>query len=358
MKKQLIISAFLSARIIGNNMTFKKNYFMRLILILLAWMPVMTVAQTITFSFDDGNTVWMVEKGKATVTDANAYKGKALKMSSGTLVRFKLPLQPASTYRLTAWLRTESGADNMSMQVVGIGKNNISLTTALATWTKYERTFNVSQDQSEADLEFIFRNSQGTTSVWVDEINISRIGDYHEVEYTGIPAVPQRPIKTDLGIAMQPDEKIKWMLDDKLGLFIHWGLYAGPAQGEWHMEYAGIQPDEYRKLAYPESGDKYFDAKDFDADKWMALAKKIGARYAVLTAQHHDGYALFESKYMNAFTSKQTHNRDFVKEYVEACRKAGLKVGLYKTLINWRVRTANLTNSAIPRRHGIRKTPV
>ena len=62
MKKQLIISAFLSARIIGNNMTFKKNYFMRLILILLAWMPVMTVAQTITFSFDDGNTVWMVEK--------------------------------------------------------------------------------------------------------------------------------------------------------------------------------------------------------------------------------------------------------------------------------------------------------
>ena len=49
----------------------------------------------------------------------------------------------------------------------------------------------------------------------------------------------------------------------------------------------------------------------------MALAKKIGARYAVLTAQHHDGYALFESKYMNAFTSKQTHNRDFVKEYVQ-----------------------------------------
>ena len=126
------------------------------------------------------------------------------------------------------------------------------------------------------------------------------------------------------------------MLDDKLGMFIHWGLYAGPAQGEWHMEYAGIQPEVYRKLAYPESGDKYFDAKDFDADKWMELAKKIGARYAVLTAQHHDGYALFESKYMNAFTSKQTHNRDFVKEYVDACRKAGLKVGLYKTLINWR----------------------
>ena len=292
--------------------------------------------QGMSFTFDDGKKIWDVKEGEAILSDNGAYKGQALKISAGTTVCFKLPLQPASTYRLTAWLRTESGADNMSMQVVGIGKNNISLTTALATWTKYERTFNVSSGQSEADLEFIFRKSVGGTSVWVDEVSLYRMGDYHEVKYTGIPEAPRRQVKTDMGIAMQPDEKIRWMLDDKLGLFIHWGLYAGPAQGEWHMEYAGVQPDEYRKLAYPESGDKYFDAKDFDADKWMALAKKIGARYAVFTAQHHDGYALFESKYMNAFTSKQTHNRDFVKEYVDACRKAGLKVGLYKTLINWR----------------------
>ena len=87
---------------------------------MLAWLPVVGVAQTTTFSFDDGKTVWTLEEGKATVTDTGAYKGKALKMSSGTLVRFKLPLQPASTYRLTAWLRTESGADNMSMQIVGL----------------------------------------------------------------------------------------------------------------------------------------------------------------------------------------------------------------------------------------------
>ena len=72
------------------------------------------------------------------------------------------------------------------------------------------------------------------------------------------------------------------------------------------------------------------------ANKWIALAKKAGMKYVCLTTQHHDGYALFESKYMNAFTSKNTHNRDFVKEYVETCREAGLKVGLYKTLINWR----------------------
>lgn len=146
----------------------------------------------------------------------------------------------------------------------------------------------------------------------------------------------QREVKTDLDLPMQPDEKIQWMLDGKLGMFIHWGLYAGVGRGEWYMENAGVPIDEYRKLAYPESGDSYFDARDFNPAKWVELAQRMGARYVCLTAEHHDGYALFESHYPTAFTSKQSHNRDFVKEYVEAVRRAGLKVGLYKTLINWR----------------------
>ncbi|MDR0657555.1 MAG: alpha-L-fucosidase [Mediterranea sp.] len=150
-----------------------------------------------------------------------------------------------------------------------------------------------------------------------------------------LPA-PVREVKTDMEIIMQPDEKVQWMMDGKLGMFIHWGLYSGVARGEWYMENNGISPEEYRKLAYPESGEQYFDARDFDPQKWVELAQKMGAKYVNMTAQHHDGYALFESKYINAFTSKQTHNRDFVQGYVEAVRAAGLKVGLYKTLINWR----------------------
>ncbi len=151
-----------------------------------------------------------------------------------------------------------------------------------------------------------------------------------------IPDAPVREVKNDLGLTMQSDEKIQWMLDGKLGMFIHWGLYAGPARGEWYMENNGVPIDEYRKLAYKESGNQYFDAKDYKPQAWVELAQKMGARYMCLTAQHHDGYALFESHYPTAFTSKQTHNRDFVGEYVEAVRNAGLKVGLYKTLINWR----------------------
>jgi len=151
-----------------------------------------------------------------------------------------------------------------------------------------------------------------------------------------IPVASPREVKTEKGITMQPDSKMQWMQDAKLGMFIHWGLYSGPAKGEWYMENAGIKPLEYRKFAYPGSGDQYFDAKDFDARKWVSLAKRCGMKYMNMVTEHHDGYALFESHYTNAFTSVQTHNRDFVKEYVKECRAQGLRVGLYKTLINWR----------------------
>lgn len=309
----------------------------RIYSLLLSVLAGQALAQSpIVFDFDDGKDTWLTRQGVATITEQGAYKGKALKLAPHTAVAFKLALQPSSTYRVTAWMHTESGADDMTMQLDGLGDNNISASTALTAWTKTERTFNVSPHQSSGTLEFVFENSQGNTSAWVDEVTVQRIGDYKEVVYTGIPEAPKRETKTDMGVAMQPDGKIQWMLDGKLGLFIHWGIYAGPAKGEWYMENAGIAPEEYRKYAYPEAGDMYFDAKDFDAEKWVALAKRMGATYMCMTTQHHDGYALFDSKYMNAFTSKQTLNRDFVKEYVEACRQAGLRVGLYKTLINWR----------------------
>lgn len=148
--------------------------------------------------------------------------------------------------------------------------------------------------------------------------------------------LPERDTKEDLGIQQQPDEKMKWLLDDKFGLFIHWGLYSGAENGEWYMNWGRIPINEYRKFAYPESGDKQFTADRFNASEWVQIAKDAGMKYMNLTAMHHDGFALFDSDYPNAFTAKQTLNRDLVREYIDACRKGGLKVGLYKTLINWR----------------------
>ena len=154
--------------------------------------------------------------------------------------------------------------------------------------------------------------------------------------FAQIYPLPERVPREDMGITQQSNENIQWLLDDKYGMFIHWGLYSGPAYGEWYMNWAGIPINEYRKFAFPESGDKQFVADKFNADEWVKLAKDGGMKYMNLTTMHHDGFALFDSKHPNAFTAQQTLNRDLVKEYVAACRKAGLKVGLYKTLINWR----------------------
>lgn len=251
---------------------------------------------------------------------------------------FTLPvvLEPNSSYVLTATVRTESGADYLSILVDGLDRNNVSATSAKSDWTDVELSFNVSAGQRLANVRFLFDENQHGEHMYVGKVSLVRSGTYVEDDCKGIPARRKREILTDMGITMQPDDKIQWMLDDKLGMFVHWGLYAGPAQGEWYMENKGVDIDKYRSLAFPESGDMYFDAADFDARKWTRLARKAGCRYMNMVTEHHDGYALFDSDYKTAFTSVQTHNRDFVREYVEACREEGLKVGIYKTLINWR----------------------
>src|SRR5436309_1951923 len=80
------------------------------------------------------------------------------------------------------------------------------------------------------------------------------------------PQPPPRVPQSAMGIAQLPNEKLQWLLDDKLGMFIHWGLYSGPGRGEWMMEHEGMAPQQYRRFAYPEGGDAYFDAADYHAD--------------------------------------------------------------------------------------------
>ncbi len=143
-------------------------------------------------------------------------------------------------------------------------------------------------------------------------------------------------LKEDLGIRQQDEAAMQWFMDAKFGMFIHWGLYAVPAKGEWYMENAAVPIDDYRKLAFDQGDGVYFDAKDYDPAEWVQLAKDAGMKYMCLTARHHDGFALFDSRYTNAFTSVQTLKRDLYAEYIKACRAAGLRVGLYFSPIDWR----------------------
>jgi alpha-L-fucosidase len=131
------------------------------------------------------------------------------------------------------------------------------------------------------------------------------------------------------GLASAP-ARIDWWRQARFGMFIHWGLYAIPGRGEWVQWNEQIPVDEYAKLA-----DRFKPAA-FDPAAWAGLAKAAGMKYMVLTARHHDGFAMFNDG-DNPFSSVNTAaHRDFVAEYVKAVRAAGLGVGLYYSPLDWR----------------------
>ena len=126
--------------------------------------------------------------------------------------------------------------------------------------------------------------------------------------------------------------RIEEWKDLRFGMFIHWGLYAILGRGEWVMYNEAIPVEEYRKLK------NYFTAEKFDARAWAKVAKDDGMKYMVLTTRHHDGFSLWDSEgSINNFTSMNSAaRRDFVREYADACREAGLKVGFYYSPLDWR----------------------
>jgi len=126
------------------------------------------------------------------------------------------------------------------------------------------------------------------------------------------------------------EQRMKWFHQARFGMFIHWGLYSVLGRGEWVMFQERIKAREYARLA------KRFTPKHFDAKAWAATAAGAGMKYMVLTTRHHDGFCLFDSKVSEFTAPRSAARRDFVAEYVEACRAAGLKVGFYYSLLDWR----------------------
>jgi alpha-L-fucosidase len=273
----------------------------------------------------------------ARLTTKVARSGKhSLEIRSGGSVESYLDLKPNSTYKVSVWMKTDSGSDEVQVKLIGLDENNVSVASALVTWTLIEKDFHTGDSQNRGIIAFKNPANSGNNSAWVDDLKLERIGDYTPQKPSGIKPLTARKQVDHLGLKSQPNEKLEWLLDAKFGMFIHWGMYAGLEKTEWAMHQGPIAPEKYRTYAYPASGESYFVADRYDPKQWAKLAKAAGMKYMNMTAMHHDGYAMFESKAIDAFTSKQTHNRDFVREYVDACRAEGLKVGLFKTLINWR----------------------
>ncbi len=123
--------------------------------------------------------------------------------------------------------------------------------------------------------------------------------------------------------------KTDWFSDARFGMFIHWGIYAIPGLGEWYMSFDRVSVKDYEKYF------REFNPKDFNPRQWAQLAKEAGMKYMVLTAKHHDGFCLFDSQYTDYKSTNTKAGKDFIKEYVEAVREAGLKVGIYYSLLDW-----------------------
>ena len=123
--------------------------------------------------------------------------------------------------------------------------------------------------------------------------------------------------------------RMKWWRQAKFGMFIHWGLYSLLGRHEWVMEMEGIPVPEYEQLA------KRFTPNPNAARDWARLAKRAGQKYMVMTTKHHEGFCLFNSQYTDYCAPKQACGRDLVKEYVEAGRAEGLRVGFYHSLMDW-----------------------
>ncbi|MCB9320965.1 MAG: alpha-L-fucosidase [Lewinellaceae bacterium] len=127
----------------------------------------------------------------------------------------------------------------------------------------------------------------------------------------------------------EKESRLAWWTNDRFGMFIHWGTYSLAGRHEWVKKRERIDDETYQK---------YFD--NFNPDlynprEWAKLAKAAGMKYAVITSKHHEGFTLFDSKYTDYKVTNTPYGKDALKEWVDAFRAEGLKIGFYYSLIDW-----------------------
>lgn len=140
----------------------------------------------------------------------------------------------------------------------------------------------------------------------------------------------------------EKDARMAWWRDATFGMFIHWGLYSIPAGewegrtvekgriGEWIMHSLDIPVADYEKLA------AQFNPIYFDAEQWVSIAKNAGMKYIVITTKHHDGFSLWDSEVSDYdIMDASPFQRDILKELSDACKKAGIRLCFYHSIMDW-----------------------
>jgi alpha-L-fucosidase len=122
----------------------------------------------------------------------------------------------------------------------------------------------------------------------------------------------------------------KQFQDIKFGMFIHWGPFSIPGDGEWVMNNRNITVKNYSRLK------DFFNPIAFDAEKYVSLAKEAGMKYITLITRHHDGFSLWDTKASDFNIMNTPYKKDIVKMMADECHKQGIKLFLYYSLLDWR----------------------
>ncbi len=169
-------------------------------------------------------------------------------------------------------------------------------------------------------------------------------------QWTGPKTKPKERIEVKYGPITpkhRTDEAMEAFRNYGLGQFIHWGLYAipgnewegvsargGAAASEWIRTWSGPKAPKNWKEIY-DNLYKQFNPTAFSAKKWAKQAKDMGAKYMIFTTKHHDGYALWPTKYSSYNISNSPYKKDIVKEVVDAYNAEGIDVYLYFSILEW-----------------------
>ena len=161
--------------------------------------------------------------------------------------------------------------------------------------------------------------------------SVASLASRRTVEAFAAQTTPPPGERDPMPIPPTPDQvrRMQWWHAAKFGMFIHFGLYSQHARHEWAMENEAIPVAEYMQLA------KQFNPQPSCQRQWAKLAKAAGMKYMVMTTKHHEGFCNFDTKLTDYCATKQGPRRDLVREYVDAARAEGLRVGFYYSLMDW-----------------------
>jgi alpha-L-fucosidase len=152
--------------------------------------------------------------------------------------------------------------------------------------------------------------------------------------------------------SLNSNDKMLWFEEAKLGIFIHWGIYSVNGISEsWSFYNGYISHYDYMKQL------KGFTANNFDPKKWSNLIEESGAKYTVITTKHHDGFALWDSKYGNLNSYKSsTSKKDLLSPFIREIKSKGIKLGLYYSLPDWSYKDYTHHTNKI-KRYNIQENP-